>query len=284
MSATTGAVLNSIPPRTALRAGAPAGRSSEAGLSRGEEIALVRRAQGGDRRAMDRLIEAHTRLIYSVARRYRCRSHSVEDLHQEGTLGLMLAVERFDPAHGCRLSTYALHWIRQAIARAAEYNDRLIHIPAQASSELRRLRKLQEELQRELGREPSDLELAEASGVDEARVAQLLGTVEEPVSFDAMIGEEQDSSLLELAEDPSAINPEVGALEGTYREQVRRLIGTLRPREQEVVMERFGLGGRPAVTLDELSRRLRITREGVRQIEARAIRKLRHALRSAQWD
>lgn len=254
------------------------------GLTRIEEIRLVRRAQAGDRQAMDALIEANSRLICSVARRYRCRSHQMEDLVQEGALGLMLAVERFDPSHGCRLSTYALHWIRQSIARAAEQNDRLIHIPAQAGVEMRRLRKLRDDMQRDLGREPSDLELADRSGVDEGRVRQLLGTVEEPVSFDSMIGADQDASLLELAEDPTAVNPEHGAVQESYREQVRRVLETLRPREREVVEERFGLAGRHPVTLDELSRRLRMTREGVRQIEARAIRKLRHALRSAQWD
>jgi RNA polymerase primary sigma factor len=252
-------------------------------LERAEELALVRRARAGDHAAMSRLIAANIRLVYSVARRYRCRTHSLEDLVQEGILGLMLAVERFDETRGCRLSTYALHWIRQSIARAAEQNDRLIHMPAQAKSELRQLRKLVDQ-QRAVGREPSEAELAAASGLSEERVQQLLGSVQEPVSLEASVGTEQDCLLLELAEDPDAVNPEHDAVKDAYREQVRELVSCLRPRERWVVEERFGLAGGSPRTLDELSQRLRISREGVRQIEVRAIRKLRHALRCSQWD
>ena len=253
-------------------------------LGKQDEARLVRKAQAGDRVALARLIEANTRLVYSVVRRYRCRSYSQEDLVQEGILGLIAAIERFDAGHGCRLSTYALHWIRQAVARAADQNDQLIHIPAQAKAEARRLRKLREEQQQALGREPTEDELAAISGMEEERIKQLLGTVQEPVSFESLVGEDQDASLLELAEDPTAVNPEQGALAESYRQQVRRLVSSLRPRERQVLEERFGLAGGHPRTLDELSRQLRMTREGVRQIEARAIRKLRHALRSAQWD
>lgn len=253
-------------------------------LSRDEELTLIRRAQAGDRAAMDRLVRANVRLVSSVARRYRCRSFSTEDLVQEGVLGLILAIERFDTDRGCRLSTYALHWIRQAIARAAEQKDRLIHVPVQATAELRRLQKLREESQRVLGREPQDEELAEVTGIPVERVRRLLGTVQEPVSLEAMIGAEQDSPLLELAEDTEALNPETGALWEACQQDVRRLLASLRPRERQVVQDRFGLDGRTPQTLDEISRTLRISREGIRQIEARAIRKLRHALRESHWD
>ena len=253
-------------------------------LGRDEELRLIRSAQRGDRSAMDRLIRANVRLVSSVARRYRCRSFSTEDLVQEGILGLILAIERFDTARGCRLSTYALHWIRQAIARAAEQKDRLIHVPVQATMELRRLQKLREDFHRLEGREPRDEELAEVTGIPEERVRRLLGTIQEPVSLEAMIGTEQDSPLLEMAEDTDAVNPEQGALWEACQQDVRKLLAALRPRERQVVEERFGLDGRSPQTLDEISRTMRISREGIRQIEARAIRKLRHALRESHWD
>jgi RNA polymerase primary sigma factor len=288
MNAGAGMVYETLhPPGRRSRPGAAAGSEPSADgafLGREEEAFLVRRAQTGDRSALKRLIEANTRLVYSVARRYRCRSHSLDDLVQEGILGLIFAVERFDERRGCRLSTYALHWIRQAIARAAEQNDRLIHLPAQAAAELRRLRRLREEHQRDLGREPSEEELARASGVEEERVKQLLGSSQDPLSLESLIGPDQDSSLMEMAADPNAVDPEQGALLEAYREHLRCLLLNLKPRERSVLEARYGLAGDPARTLDDLSRQLRITREGVRQIEARAIRKLRHALRQGQWE
>ena len=252
-------------------------------LRRDHEAALIRRAQGGDGAALERLIQANARLIAKVARRYRCRSYSLEDLVQEGTLGLILAIERFDAGKGCRLSTYAMHWIRQAIARAVEQNDRLIHVPMHANSEVRRLLKLREDFQREGGRMPTDIELAAMTGLSEDRVSDLLRSVQDALSLEAMVGTENDASLLELAEDPAATNPEQDALRGAYRQQVRCLVDNLRPRERRVLEERFGFDGRNPRTLDELSRQLQISRERVRQIEAQAIRKLRHALHNADW-
>lgn len=253
-------------------------------LTRMEERRLVARAQRGERAARERLIAAHSRLVWSVARRYRCRTHATEDLAQEGMLGLMLAIDRFDATRECRLSTYALHWIRQAIARAASQTDRMIHVPAQATAEIRRMRRVRDERQQALGRELSDGELANECGVDEARVARLFAALQDAVSYDTPVGDGQEASLLELAEDQSAPNPEAGAVRESYREEVRRLVAELRPRERDVLIQRFGMNGCSPRTLDELSRELKITREGVRQIEARAIRKLRHALRNSHWD
>ncbi len=253
-------------------------------LRRAEEAELIRRAKQGDRRAQERLIDANLRLIYRIARRYRCRSYSQEDLVQEGVVGLMLAMERWDADRGCRLSTYAVHWIRQAIARAVEQNDRLIHVPLQASVDLRRLLRLRDELERSLGRTPTEEQLAEATGLSEDRVRQLLATAEDAISLEAAVGCDEDTSLMELAEDPDAINPEQDALLGEYRSQLRQLVGTLRPRERQVVVERFGFDGRHPQTLEEISRQLQVSRERVRQIEARAIQKLRHALKAQQWD
>jgi RNA polymerase sigma factor (sigma-70 family) len=263
------------------RAGSSIRSASEgpgARLRRDQEAALVRRAQEGDRAATEHLIQAHSRLIYKVARRYHCRSYSLEDLVQEGILGLILAVERFDPARGCRLSTYAMHWIRQSIARAVEQNDRLIHVPMHTTSEVRRLIRLQDELHQSCGRLPTNAELAEASGIAEERVMELLRTLQDALSLEGMVGADQDASILDLVEDPLASSPELAALRGAARQQVRTLICALRPRERTVLEERFGFDGRIPRTLDELSRTLQVSRERVRQIEAQAIRKLRHAM------
>jgi RNA polymerase primary sigma factor len=249
-----------------------------------EEARLIRRARSGDQRALHALIEANIRLIYKIARRYRCRSYTLDDLVQEGVVGLISAIERFDESRGFRLSTYALHWIRQSIARAVEQNDHMIHIPMQATAEIRRLTRLREERARELGRTPSAVELARETGLSEERVEQLLGTTEDAFSFEATVGSEQDTSLLDLAEDPTAADPEDEALRHFSRRQLRGLIECLNPRERWVLEERFGLDGRSPQTLDEVSRRLRISRERVRQIEVRAMQKLRHALRASQWD
>jgi RNA polymerase primary sigma factor len=160
----------------------------------------------------------------------------------------------------------------------------MIHVPVQAAAEVRRLHRIREDLARALGREPGDAELAQAAEIPEERVQQLLGTVQDPLSLESMIGSEQDSPLIELAEDPDARNPEEDAVTEARHRDVRRLLSVLRPRERQVVEERFGLKGGGPRTLDEISRTLRISREGIRQIEARAIRKLRHALRESHWD
>jgi RNA polymerase primary sigma factor len=202
---------------------------------------------------------------------------------QEGVLGLILAIERFDTSRGFRLSTYAMHWIRQAIARAVEQNDRLIHVPMHATSDVRRLVKARDERTSQLGRQPSEFELAEVTGLGEERVADLLRSAHDALSLEVSVGMDSDASLLELAEDPNAINPEQDALRGAYRQEVRLLVETLRPRERAVLESRYGLNGNSPTTLDDLSRQMSISRERVRQIEAQAMRKLRHALRTVEW-
>jgi len=249
-----------------------------------EEARLIRSARAGNRQALHRLVEANIRLVYKIARRYRCRSYTLEDLVQEGIVGLMAAIERFDETRGFRLSTYALHWIRQAIARAVEQNDRMIHIPMQATTEIRRLARIREDWTRASGHSPSTTELAQETGLSEERIEQLLGTTEDAFSFESTVGAEQDTSLLDLAEDPTAADPEDEALRGFSRQHVRGLIECLNERERWVLSERYGLDGRSPQTLDEVSRALRISRERVRQIEVRAMQKLRHALRASHWD
>jgi RNA polymerase sigma factor (sigma-70 family) len=259
----------------------PAARSF---LGRQDEWALIQRAQGGDRAALDRLITANTQLVYKVARRYRCRSYSLDDLVQEGVVGLIHAIERFDATRGCRLSTYAMHWIRQAIARAVEQNDRLIHIPMHTNAEIRRLVKLREERQLMLGRNVTESELAAETGIEEERVTQLLSTVQDAVSLESLVGPENEGSLMDVARDDDALDPEADALSGVYRQHLRTLLEDLRPRERQVLEERYGFGGQSPQTLEELSRRMRVSRERVRQIEVQAIRKLRRALSATHWD
>ena len=253
-------------------------------LRREDEGALILRAQSGDRTALERLINANVQLVYKVARRYRCRSYSLDDLVQEGVMGLIHAIERFDAERGCRLSTYAMHWIRQAIARAVEQNDRLIHVPMHTNAEVRRLMKIREEHHGTFGRPLSDCELAEATGLEEEKVAQLLATTQDAVSLEAMVGPENDGALLDVAKDTGARDPEEDALSGVYRQHLRTLLQDLRPRERQVLEERYGFHGRNPRTLEELSRLMRVSRERVRQIEVQAIRKLRRALSATHWD
>lgn len=253
-------------------------------MARTREIDLVLLAQSGDRGATQELVDAHIRLVYKVARRYRCRTYSLDDLVQEGVVGLLHAIQRFDTTRGFRLSTYAMHWIRQAIARAVEQNDRIIHVPMHASAEIRQIAQARDAFQQSRGRTPSDAELAEITGLDEERVSQLAAAMTDAVSLEAMVGHEQDHSLLDSAEDPMALDPEQDAVLGVYRAHLHSLMDTLRPREREIIEQRFGINGRQPRTLDDLSREMRVSRERVRQIEVQAMRKLRYALSRGQWE
>lgn len=251
--------------------------------ARESEVVLVRRAQAGDGQAAEELIRGHLRLIYRVARRYRCRSLSVDDLAQEGVLGLILAIHRFDPSRGCRLCTYALHWVRQAIARAVEQHDRLIHLPVQAAADIRTIHRLQEEAQLHEGSYLDPSLIAQATGLAEGRVCDLLSATQDAVSLDS-VGADGDGSVWDAFEDESAVNPEQDVIRGFYRTQLRSLVGELCPRERMIVEARFGLAGHAPRTLDDISRELRVSRERVRQIEVRAITKLRRALRAQALD
>lgn len=262
----------------------PAAQEPTVGLPRSLELRLLQRAQAGDRRAVERLVDAHIRLVYKVARRYRCRSYSLEDLVQEGVVGLMQAIRRFDPARGCRLSTYAMHWIRQAITRAVEQNDRLIHVPTHATADLRSLTQAREEFVRDHGRLPTESELSAATGIDEERIVALLGSAQDALSLETLVGHDQEVSILEMAEDPTALDPESDAVLGVYRRHLRSLVAELKPREREILEERYGFNGKSPRTLEDISRDLRVSRERVRQIEVQAMRKLRYALSRGQWE
>ena len=262
----------------------PAQRSERVSPGRLEERLLILRAQRGCGAALETLVHRHRRLVTRIASRYRCRSFTHEDLIQEGIVGLLHAIARWDQARECRLSTYAVHWIRQSIARAVEQNDRLIHLPVQSHHDIRRIAAVRESLERELRRHPSDAEVAAAAGVSEERLRALAGAADEAVSLEQVIGRENDLSLLEVTVDPEAPDPEGGALRQAYHAQLRALVRALRPRERWILEERYGFTGGHPQTLEELSRQLRVSRERVRQIEAQAIRKIRHALHLHHWD
>lgn len=256
--------------------------SSGAQLSYREEAVLTRQAQQGSSAAIERLVGAHMGLVGMIARRYRSRCYTHEDLLQEGILGLLQAVQRFDESRGYRLSTYAVFWIRQSIQRAVEQHDRMIRIPAQVAADIRQLAQAREDQRWQLGRSPSEQELAEATGIRPERVAELMRTVEDVVSLEAMLGQDQETNLLEMASDPSAPDPETLVLRGATGDHLARALGRLRPRERQVVEERFGLAGDNPMTLDQVSKRMHISRERVRQIERVAIQKLRYALEPAR--
>jgi RNA polymerase sigma factor (sigma-70 family) len=239
---------------------------------------LIGRAQRGDRQALELLIDGHRRLVARIAGRYRCQGFGPEDLIQEGVLGLIVAVQRFDVERGYRLSTYATWWIREVIGRAIELNGRLIHIPLHVASDARRLSRLRDDHQSRLGRPPTDQELAKMAGLPEERVSLLLSTLNDPVSLDTLIGVEQEAPLLETLVDPEAPDPEREVLRDARRQEVRRILDRLSPRERLVLEGRLGLDGQSSRTLESLSQELQLSRERVRQIEAHALRKLRAAL------
>lgn len=256
-------------PHAPLLKGA-AGRSGEA--------ALVGAARLGDRAALEALVTSHAGLVRQLARRYRCRCYSTEDLVQEGILGFLAAVERFDETRGNRLATYASFWIRQAMTRAVEQNDRMIHLPLQVTADLRRVSRLVEDRHQRLGRVPTDGELAEASSLDADRIAHVRAAAEDVASLERLTGADSDTPLLDLTEDPAAESPEERVLRAAEREALTRLVQMLPARERDVLRWRYGLEGAGPETLDEISRRMRVSRERVRQLEVRAISRLRQTV------
>ncbi len=246
-------------------------------LSLEEEQDLSRRMQCGDQRAKDRLIEANMRLVINIAKNYHSAFIPFEDLVQEGAIGLMTATERFDPSRGFRFSTYATHWIRQAISRAIDNKSKAIRIPSHISEAIRKLEKLRELLFRERGVEPSSEELAQHLGISPRKVAALLQAGQDPVSLDMLVGNEENTPLSALINDASAENPQQAVLSSERREALRELLTILTPREQEVMRMRLGFEEDSTEVLAEIGERLHLSRERIRQIEVLALRKLKYA-------
>jgi len=240
------------------------------------EIELAQRIEMGDREAMKQFILANLRLVVSIAKRYVGRGLTLLDLIQEGNIGLIRAVQRYDWRRGHRFSTHATWWIRQAISRAVADKGRTIRLPVYVNTALNRIRRERQRLLQELGREPTELELAEATGLDPIRMLELQSAPGAPVSLELPVGEDEEQELGDVLADTDSASPEDIATTQTLKDEVQRVLeSVLTPRERLVLQLRFGLGNGQAHPLEQVGRELGITRERVRQIEAGALAKLR---------
>jgi len=249
-------------------------------LSTDEELRLSMAIANGDEEAKNILAESNLRLVVSIAKRYVGRGLLFLDLIQEGNIGLMKAVDKFDYDKGYKFSTYATWWIRQAITRALADQARTIRVPVHMVETINKMARIQRQMTLELNREPSEEELAKKMGVSVEKVREVIKISQEPVSLETPIGEEEDSHLGDFLKDETSMSPEEYATNEILKEEIKSVLMTLQEREQEVLELRFGLIDGTCHTLEEVGKRFNVTRERIRQIEAKALRKLRHPSRA----
>jgi RNA polymerase primary sigma factor len=253
-------------------------------LSSPEECGLAVRAKAGDEEAKNRLIESNLKLVVSVAKQYTRCGYPLSDLIQEGNLGLMKAVEAFDPERGFRFSTYAVAWIKQSITRSIEKQSRAIRIPSYVIQSARRLKRLGTAFANQNGREPTIDELCEQTKMPIERLRRVLESSEPVLSLDEYVGEEGKTLLVERLNDDTAADPECEALHQESVEITRQMVKWLTPQERLIIEQRFGIVGGSAATLQDIGKQLHITRERVRQLEKRALKKLRVAMGSTHLE
>ncbi len=249
-------------------------------LSADEEVKLAHRIAEGDQSAKNELVEANLRLVVSLARHYQGCGLSYQDLIQEGNIGLIKAAEKFDVSKGFRFSTYASWWIKQALSRAIADQSRTIRIPVHMTENINKFKKTERELLSQLNREPKIKEIADAMGISEKQAKEIQSYIVEPTSLDIQVGDDDDTTIGSFIEDTHFVNPESAYIKESNGDVVNAVLDTLSDREANILRLRFGIGGKKAMTLEEVGKKYGLTRERIRQIEAKALRKLRHPSRA----